>query len=156
MPVVQAQPHHFIQEKQSAQAKPITMVTTSMEMEPKGFIVRKQHLSAVFPRMILGCMTCTAMYGSGVKIGMVQNTTRQVPLLTRRAHPLAAIVCFAAGVGATTPGTAGLLIGAGIRLATAAPTTVFVFSWTYNPLLFVFLHFIRAKRELQVFENGRI
>ena len=103
-------------------------------MEPNGYIVKEQCLLAVFHQMPLDCMICTAMYGSGVKIGMVRIIILQAPHRIHRDLHQVSIVCFAAGLGASAQGTAVQLLGTGILPTIAASASDFVFSRTYNPL----------------------
>ena len=70
-------------------------------------------------------MTCTAMFGSGVKIGLeiiliAQSRILRVPLLARAARAVAA-------VGSATPGLVGRRTAAGTprRFATASAAFVF-------------------------------
>ncbi len=131
MPVVQAQQHRSIQEKQSAQAKPIILVTTSMEMEPKVSFVRERYLSAVSHQMPLDCMTCMATYGSGVLTGIMIDTTPSVQIQTLLDRQQAVVAFSAAAAGAALPTAAGLPAAAATAARAAATTASdFVFAWT--------------------------
>ena len=76
------------------------------------------------------------MYVNGVRTGMAAIAAVLRPIL--RDRPQALTACFAAAVGATTRGTAALLIASAARPSAATSTSGFaLFSPSNNHLLHV-------------------
>ena len=76
----------------------------------------RRTLRARRSRMLLGYMTCTGTYGSGVRIGMKRMGQKRWTILVVLQRARSA--CFAAAAGSSTPGTAGRRSVAGSRLGT--------------------------------------
>lgn len=116
----------------------------------KDNIGSKQPTWAVFRRMILGCTTCTEIFGNGVAIsGMVIMMARQSMAAFGKPE-IADIVSCAAVRGTTIQGTAVLPIaaGAGRRITTTLSgfgLSAF-FPRLFSPLPFCSLRFFSFAR----------
>ena len=82
--------HHFPLAKRFPRTRQTTTTTSPMAMARKVFIERKPRQSAASPQMLGGCTTCTAMFGSGVRTGMV--IIHKKKWLTRRGQKRAKTV----------------------------------------------------------------
>ena len=106
-------------------------------------IVAMRHIQLVRSgRIRLACMICMEMFGNGAMTGTMRTIIRVVRPLILRDHPVARLVFFAVAPGASIRGAAAPRIAPGTRPATGTSSSDFVLSsWTFNPLLFVLLHF---------------
>jgi len=107
MPAVQEQPIHSIPATKSLLLRQIIMAVIVMRISQKANLGEKQCLSAVLLLMNGDFMICTATYGNGVPIGMV-NIKKRYKLI-QKAEQMERTRYTEVAAGLTMRGSVGLL-----------------------------------------------